>query len=420
MAPPKKDYNHSKKNEFNFTNYINQLKENSKAFGENYVKTLNNKIESEINNKYRDFKGKQNYSKSGYYDNRIQDSQYQDNINNSYYNKGKNDKRSNRGGKFNNSNNNYNYNNKKDQNYDYNYSYTEQSIPLQKPKTSNPNEIFDFFVKQESYNDQINNLNRQDVEVVYSYEDERQGKGKKNKKGKGNVNGTYFDNIYDKNQKEDINTIGLPDKKKKKNRFNKTANENEEDHLNYNTNTKTEVNLYQDQGYLNENITRPTTSENLNIKGNSISNTSMLTMDSSIDYKFVLKSWVLGIREYMKEKILKEDPPDSDFILPSETTYQMIVIIDKLEKQKILELQSIINFGFDLELVKEVRILLLSGFYDRDSINHILNRLETKKILLLYKYLHISSNKLNGLYYKLGITILYIKLCFCLHNKRKN
>ena len=97
-----------------------------------------------------------------------------------------------------------------------------------------------------------------------------------------------------------------------------------------------------------------------------------------------------------------ENISENEFILPAETTYQMIVIVDRLEKQKTLELQSLINFGFDLELVKEVRILLLSGFYDKESIKHILDRLEIKKILLLYKYLHIASNKLNGLYYKLG------------------
>jgi len=78
--------------------------------------------------------------------------------------------------------------------------------------------------------------------------------------------------------------------------------------------------------------------------------------------------------------------------LAEEIIYQMIVIIDRLENQKILELQSIINFGFDLEIVKEVRVLLLSGFYDKHSIKHALDRLDIKKILLLYKYLHIASN----------------------------
>ena len=36
----KKDAANAKKNEFNFTNYTNQLKETSKTFGEKYVKNL--------------------------------------------------------------------------------------------------------------------------------------------------------------------------------------------------------------------------------------------------------------------------------------------------------------------------------------------------------------------------------------------
>merc|ERR1712032_1759829 len=54
-----------KKNEFNFSKYMNELKENSKIFGENYVKSL----------KIQNFTTNYNNSNN-----------YKDNNNNDYYN----------------------------------------------------------------------------------------------------------------------------------------------------------------------------------------------------------------------------------------------------------------------------------------------------------------------------------------------
>jgi len=394
----KKDLFNIKKNEFNFTNYINQLKENSKSFGENFLKNLTKKKEITENNNYREYKSHQNQKNRDYYGSE------DPNYSNYHNNKKQAEKWGNKkiGGNY------KNYNN------DYHQNYNQQALPPQKPKSQNPNEIFDYYVNQENYNKEMNNNDFKIIEIIYTYENDENlaGRGKRGKRGRGGYgNGYIKQHVQENFHSQDINTIGLPpEKKKKKKFFNETKSElvtykNEGvNNLSYlNTDINISSNTNQNKLKLNEaNFNR---GNNANFKqkpANTSSNSNLLTMDPNIDYKFVLKSWVFEIKDYLKEKISAEKIPESEFILPVETIFQMIIIIDKLEKQKMLELQSIINFGFDLEIVKEVRVLLLGGFYDKDSIRDILVRLDIKKILLLYKYIHISSNKLNGLYYKLG------------------
>lgn len=412
-ALAKKDNSIAKKNEFNFSNYINQLKESSKLYGENYVKILSKKNEAANRNQNREYNAKQDFGNLGYYDYRNQEGQY---TGDSYKSNKQVDKwgyKGKQGGKNSNV-----YNNINNSTYNNNYNYAQQAAPPQKPKSNNPNDIFDYFVKKEIFsNPNTNNLNNNtEIEVVYTHENENRnagGRGKRGKRGRGSnvaaTSGTDYGNFYEKPQYEEINTVGLPPQKGKNGKKNKKGKyeEREQEIGTHGNNPNQTYNLNQDQIQFNDSSNNRTDINSYTnaaqFTGPYSSSSNILTMDPNVDYKFVLKSWVLGIREYLKEKIQRECLPENDFILPAETIYQMIVIIDRLEKQKILELQSIINFGFDLDIVKEVRVLLLTGFYDKESIKHVLDRLDIKKILLLYKYLHISSNKLNGLYYKLGI-----------------
>ena len=411
----KKDTANAKKNEFNFTNYINQLKETSKIYGESYVKNLSKKIEAANRSQYRDYNAKQDYDNLAHYDSRNQKQQYFDNN----YNSGtikQTDKWASKGkqsGKY--ANNNEVYNN--------NYNYAQQAAPPQKPKSNDPNDIFDYLVKQENLNNYTNNYDNKktEVEVVYTYENDNRnagGRGKRGKRGRGgHAAASNYGNFYENPQYEEINTVGLPPEKSKKGKNNKRGKYDQGEqgadaYTNANNNQANYVN--QDQNQINDSFNNSNNRTNFNNSNYnnaefnvpSSSNSNMLTMDPNIDYKFVLKNWVLRIREYLNDKIINENISENEFILAAEIIYQMIVIIDRLEKQKILELQSVINFGFDLEIVKEVRLLLLTGFYDKESIKHVLDRLDIKKILLLYKYLHIASNKLNGLYYKLGICFI--------------
>jgi hypothetical protein len=418
FAGRKKDNANAKKNEFNFTNYINQLKETSKIYGENYVKNLHKKQnEILIKDQYREHNTNQNYNNSGYYDSRNQDRHYS-----GYNNNSNNKKKVDKWGKQSNQDEKYsNYNNTNSNNndvYNSNYNYA-QGAPPQKPNSNNQNEILDYFVKQETFNNtntNNNSNNNNEIQVDYSYEGGNRstgGRGKRGKRGRGGNDAaapsSNYGNFYENPKNEEINTVGLPSQKNKKGGKNYKGK--------YDTKQEPEAYAYnqvsnknQDQTQFNESNANHNSYnnrvnniyDNNQFNGPPSSSAIMLTMDPDIDYKFVLKTWVLGIREFLKEKIQKETLSENVFFLPAETIYQMIVIIDRLEKQKILELQSVINFGFDLEIVKEVRVLLISGFYDKESIYNVLDRLDIKKILLLYKYLHIASNKLNGLYYKLG------------------
>ena len=419
FAGGKKDNANAKKNEFNFTNYINQLKETSKIYGENYVKNLHKKQnEILIKDQYRENNTNQDYNNSGYYDSRNRDRHYS-----GYYNNSNNNKKADKWGKQSNQDEKYsNYNNTNSNNndvYNSNNNYAQQAAPRQKPNSNNQNEILDFFVKKESFNNtnaNNNSNNNNEIEVVYSYEGSDRSserRGKRGKRGRGGnaaaAPSRNYGNFYENPQNEEINTVGLPPQKNKKGGKNYKGKydtkQEPEAYSNYQVSNKN-----QDQTQFNEsNAIQNSYNNRVNniydnnqFNGPPSNSAIMLTMDPDIDYKFVLKTWVLGIREFLKEKIQKESLSENLFFLPAETIYQMIVIIDRLEKQKILELQSVINFGFDLEIVKEVRVLLISGFHDKESIKNVLDRLDIKKILLLYKYLHIASNKLNGLYYKLG------------------
>ena len=382
----------NKKNEFNFTAYINELKEQSKKFGENYVKNLNKASEknlTEYNNEYYNYQNKQNKNYNQNNDNYYKKQQPQNSSNN-YNNK-----------------NSY-YSNTQNDKWNSNHNYVN---PLPKPKSNKPDDIFNYFIQQENVNT-VNNHNYTNTEVEYNNYDNNSHnthnvqnqqhfeKGHNNKKNKSTNYVNFFENNYNN---QETNTVGLPENKKnKKNKKNQKFEEenncdqtysNDQNYTNYEP-SRTEGSLKQSNAF--------DSSKNSNIQDIKKQSNNILTLDPKIDYTFVLKNWVNYIKEYVKEKILTENIAESEFVLAAETIFQMIVIIDKLEKQKILELQSIINFGFDLELYKEIKVLLINGFYDVETIKEILDKLEIKRILILYKYLNISQKKFQGLYYKLG------------------
>lgn len=417
----KKQISNSKKNEFNFTNYINKLKEDSKFYGESYVKNLTKKnleLEKSAFNENKDYEYSYSYNRDNNYNKRNERNFNKQDRRNSKYNPIQNN----------------------------NNSYKQTILPPQKPKSSNPDDIFNYVIAQDNYNvNQNQSQNYYYKQVEYTYDNN--GNTDNNYKNKGqnqfnneqneathgkkkdqifNKNAAYhnYGNFYEyenNNESYSNNPVGLPQDKKKRNKKNKKS-ENENTNNNYNDDMiRLENNINTEPSYFNDNLYNPNVNSfasqkpsntsfrqvNMDVKATT-SNSNLLVMDPNVDYKIVLKSWVMYIREYLKEKILSEKIPESEFLLATETIYQMIVIIDKLEKQKLLELQSIINFGFDLEIVKEARVILISGFYDKETIKNILDRLDIKKILLLYKYLHISSNKLNGLYYKIGRRSIFL------------
>lgn len=123
-----------------------------------------------------------------------------------------------------------------------------------------------------------------------------------------------------------------------------------------------------------------------------------------IDYSFIFNFYLKAIKEYVKKKIINEKLPEDQIVLPKETIYQLIIVIDKIETfQKLLELSSLHNFGIDLEINKELKQLICEGECDEEKLNRVLDKLPIKKVLIVYKYIMTSSKKVDALFYKLDI-----------------
>ena len=123
------------------------------------------------------------------------------------------------------------------------------------------------------------------------------------------------------------------------------------------------------------------------------------------DYSFVFQSYIKLIKEYITEKIKNNYLKEKEFSIPKETIYQMIMIIDKLELYKLGELQSLNNFAIDLEVTSNLRKIIVEGLNDPKDFFKILNKIDIKKVLIIYKYFQISYKKISNLFYKLGNNI---------------
>jgi hypothetical protein len=126
-------------------------------------------------------------------------------------------------------------------------------------------------------------------------------------------------------------------------------------------------------------------------------------LDSAdVDYGFVFESYYKLLKDYIKTRIGKEKLKENEFIIPKETQYQLIIIIDKLGSQKLAELQSLVNFGIDLDSFKDLKRIVGEGLKEDRELYRILDLLEFKKVLVIYKYFQISWKKIDNKFYKLG------------------
>lgn len=120
------------------------------------------------------------------------------------------------------------------------------------------------------------------------------------------------------------------------------------------------------------------------------------------DYAFIFNTFAKMIKEYIIQKVQNENPKEEEFIVPRETIYQLIIIIDKLDNEKLFELTSLTNFGIDLDIHKELKVVISEGLVNQQKIWSILDKMELKKLLILYKYVVTAAKKIDGLFYKLG------------------
>ena len=309
------------KGEFNFTEYINNLKAESEKYrnnnknrffqiNEDYVdeeqdeyQFKNNKFDNRYNNKYDDY-GKYNYNNKGYYNNYNKYGKYGNNNhrgrggknnrgnNRNYYNKHNNNN-------WHQNNNNYNYYNKQDKNYEQN---------------------------------DYNNKDYKEIEVE--------------------LNDDNTNKIYENKKQEHTNN---------KENYHKNYNEND--------------------SYYNKKYKK------------------------DIDYSFLFSFYLDIIKKLIKDKIIKENIDEKLVKLPKETIYQIIVMIDKFDSyEKLIELTYLNNFGIDLNIHKVLKSIISSNSPENEeTFKKILQGIELKKLLIIYKYLYVCSRKVDNLFYRLDL-----------------
>ena len=80
-------------------------------------------------------------------------------------------------------------------------------------------------------------------------------------------------------------------------------------------------------------------------------------------------------------------------------------MIDKFDSHdKLLELTYLNNFGIDLETHKILKSAITSNITENEqNFRKAIENLELKKLLIIYKYLYISSKKVDNLFYRLDL-----------------
>ena len=208
--------------------------------------------------------------------------------------------------------------------------------------------------------------------------------------GRYNNNEYYNSNKYsysNSNEEKGMDYYG------KKGRYNNKENNNRE-YKSYENKYENKGNVYDNRKYNNNK--GPSPKKDLPKTQKQISR--------SLDYSFIFNFYLKSIKEYIKNKIIKEKIPDTQINLPKETIYQLIIVIDKMESfQKLLELTFLHNFGIDMEINKELKELTCEGSCNESSFYKILDKLPIKKVLIIYKYILISSKKVDVLFYKLDL-----------------
>ena len=246
-------------------------------------------------------------------------------------------------------------------------------------------------------NTNIQNFNEEGIEIVYRYENNRNNKYKNNDyrervgKNNGRENRNYYNNYGNRFYKNNYfrNSHNIEEESK-------NANES------YNYYNKYEQNSYKRKYHNNRKV---------NIK-------------KIIDYSFLFSCYLNIIKEFITNKIITEKIEEKQVSLPKETKYQIIIMIDKFESNdKLLELVYLNNFGIDLNIHKTLKSVISEINPENEkNFQNLLEKLELKKLLIIYEYLYIGSKKIDNLFYRLELDQIEEDLYgdFCQREKKED
>ena len=255
-------------------------------------------------------------------------------------------------------------------------------------------------------------FNEEGIEIVYRYENNNRNynnynnygynknnnyrnndyweRGGKNRRGNKNYyNNKFNNNNYYNNQGNRYN---------KKNYYGNSDLHNiEEENSNKNKNYINESNNY-NNNYSNKN-------EQKQYKGKYHNNKEDNKFKKNIDYSFLFSFYLNIIKEFITNKIKTEKIEEKQVSLPKETIYQIIVMIDKFDSNdKLLELVYLNNFGIDIEVHKTLKSVIPENTPENEkTFRNLLEKLELKKLLIIYKYLYVCSKKVDNLFYRLDL-----------------
>ena len=248
------------------------------------------------------------------------------------------------------------------------FNFSEYVKQLKKDSENYKNNTSNRFINlNEKY------INDEGIEVIYRYVDN---------------NNNYNNYGYDRNNKYRGNNNrvrgGKNNRRGGKNYYNNKYNNN------YNNNDWKKNNSYYENkyNYQGESSLHNIEEEDHNATGYSNSGKNLYKVNDNND------------NNKKSEKI-----PEKQVRLPKETIYQIIIMIDKFDSyDKLLELTYLNNFGIDLDIHKSLKSAISANTPENEkNFKNVLENLELKKLLIIYKYLLVCSKRVDNLFYRLDL-----------------
>ncbi len=248
---------------------------------------------------------------------------------------------------------------------------------------------------------------KNNIEIIYVKENKNnyQNNNNYNKRKKGNnyYNNKFNNKYNNKNNYNKYNNQNYNNQNNNKSYHNKKYHNYNNNYNNNNYNNNYNNNNYNNNNYneeLNNKKNTTTTDDDFDIKNQVVNK-----IKKSLNYSSIISFYLNVIRNYIKNKIITENIEEKDVFLSKDTTYQIIVIMEKKisSPKSLIELQFLNNFGMDINIYKNLKELISSGETNEKEFENILNKLHFKNLLILYKYLFISSKKIDGLFYRLDL-----------------